>query len=80
MNIKLIKKTILSAAITLSVTSCATTGLNTQNSVINAAGTAAVDTATKDNPLAGEAIRNATGLGSSPEEKAKKSILGGLGL
>ncbi len=80
MNIKLMKKIILSTAVALSVTSCATTGQSTQNDVIKAAGTAAVDAATKNNPLAGEAIRNATGLGTSPVEKAKTGLLGGLGL
>ena len=79
MNIKLITKITLSAAATLSITSCATTG-DAPGGIAKAAGTAAVDAATKDNPLAGEAIRNATGLGTSPVEKAKTSLLGGLGL
>lgn len=82
MNTKLMQKTILfaAAAVALSVTSCSTVGQNLQNNVIEAAGTAAVDTATQNNPLAGEAIRNTTGFGTSPEEKAKAGILSGLGL
>lgn len=80
MNIKTIKTIVLSAAAALSVTSCATTGQSAQSGAVNAAGTAAVDAATKNNPIAGEAIRSATGLGTSPVEKAKTGLLGGLGL
>ncbi len=63
------------------VTSCGTSTGNLPSGVTKAAGDAAVDAATKNtDPLTGAAIRNATGYGTDPIEKAKADALNKLGL
>jgi len=70
----------LVAASSMLVTSCATFTGNAPSGMTKTAGDAAVDAATKNtDPLTKAAIRNTTGYGTDPIEKAKTDTLNKLG-
>ena len=91
MSITLLKNITLSAICTMLVSSCGTSTSNTptagtsasgvsQSSLKKQAGDAAVDAATKNSdPLTAAAIRNQTGYGTDPVEKAKADTIRKLG-
>jgi len=81
MNKTTLKNLVLSAAVTVLVVSCSTSGNPATGDITKAAGDAAVDAATKNaNPLTGAAIRNTTGYGTDPVEAASTGLLNSIGL
>ena len=83
MNTKLIKNFLISGSVAIFASSCGATGADATglDGVTKAVGDAAVDAATKNvDPLTGAAVRNATGFGTDPIEKASTGLLNQIGL
>ena len=76
-----LKYLFLFTPLTMLVSSCANSTVNDPSGITKAAGDAAVDAATENtDPLTGAVIRQSTGYGTDPIEKATTNALGGLGL